>query len=175
MKAPAKKAAPLKGVILAVLGGVFLAISRPMVNEAVAGDNGVSSYGTALLFGTGMVLSSLLFVPFFLNFPVEGRPEQIRMYFKGTKKQHFLGVFGGILWGTGLISSLVANDSAPAARVSPSARYLLVEGAAVLAACWGLFVWREFKGASQRVHLMLAAMLILLLAGFGVIGIARTS
>jgi glucose uptake protein len=172
-KGPARVATPLKGFVLALIGGIFIAISRPMMAEAVVGDNGVSSYGAALLFSGGMIVSTLLAVPFFLNFPVQGKPEQVRAYFKGTGKQHAFGIWAGIFWGAGMLASLLIHEAPPAVRMNPAARYILTEGPVVLAACWGLFVWREYKGISNRVQMMLAGMLVLLLLGIGVIGMAQ--
>jgi len=174
-KAPPKVSSSMRGAILALFAGIFITLSRFMLTEATTGDNGVSAYGAVLLVAFGMLLSSLLFVPFFLNFPASGKPEQVRLYFKGTKKQHILGILAGMIWASGLLAFLVVEQAPPSALINPAVTYMLSEGVMVLAACWGILVWREFKGGSTRVQTMLFAMLVLLAAGIGVIGIARRS
>jgi len=57
-------------------------------------------------------------------------------------------------------------------QVGPATSYALGQGATMVSALWGLLVWREFAGAASRVRLLLAAMLILFLAGLGLISIA---
>jgi glucose uptake protein len=42
----------------------------------------------------------------------------------------------------------------------------------MVSALWCLLVWHEFKGASQRVKLLLVVMLVLFLSGLGMISIA---
>ena len=43
----------------------------------------------------------------------------------------------------------------------------------MLAAAWGLFVWREFKNAGERSMLMFRIMWILLALGVGLLAVAR--
>ena len=51
-------------------------------------------------------------------------------------------------------------------------QYPLNHGALLVAAAWGLFAWREFRGAGNRVHMLVVAMLVLSLAGLGVVAFA---
>ena len=44
---------------------------------------------------------------FFTTFPVVGTSAGVRGYLAGNMKQHLLGVVGGILWGTGMLSTLL--------------------------------------------------------------------
>ena len=43
------------------------------------------------------------------------------------------------------------------------------EGATMVAALWGIFIWKEFKGASKSINMLLVFMLILFLSGLGLI------
>jgi glucose uptake protein len=161
-----------RGVILAVVAGLALSAFVPTLTEATAGETGVSPYGTGLLLSSAAFGSTMLFVPFFLFFPVLGEPGQIRGYFKGDKKQHALGIFGGVLLGAGVLAGLLAAGAPQIMQPGRPAKYALDHAALLVAAAWGLLVWREFKGASYRVRLMLAAMLVLVVAGAGMIAVA---
>jgi glucose uptake protein len=90
----------------------------------------------------------------------------------GNKKQHLLGVTGGILWGAGTLSSLLMASGPREAQPGPLIQYILGHGTVVLAAAWGLLAWREFRGASYRVHMLVAGTLVLLLAGLAVAAFA---
>jgi glucose uptake protein len=49
---------------------------------------------------------------------------------------------------------------------------MLAQGAPVLAALWGIVVFREFKNSDLRVKLMGTLMLVLFLCGMAMIGLA---
>lgn len=51
--------------------------------------------------------------------------------------------------------------------------YGLGQGATLVAAIWGVFVWREFAGAPKGTNKLLAAMFILFVVGLSLIIIAR--
>jgi glucose uptake protein len=164
-----------RGVILAIVGGLVLSTFFPMLAEATTGETGVSTYGAAVLLSIAAFGSSMLFVPFFLFFPVLGVPGQIRAYFKGEKKEHTLGILGGILLGIGILAGLLAAGAPQVMQPSRAVRYVLDHAALLIAGAWGLLVWREFKGTSYRVRLMLAATFVLLAAGVGMVAVAPLS
>ena len=51
--------------------------------------------------------------------------------------------------------------------------YGLGQGATLVAAIWGVFVWKEFSGAPKRTNLMLAAMFAFFIIGLALIILAR--
>ena len=65
-----------------------------------------------------------------------------------------------------------AVSSAPDAHVGPAISYALGQGATLVSALWGLLVWREFAGATFGVKMLLLGMIVLFLAGLGMISIA---
>jgi glucose uptake protein len=167
-----KKAGAAKGVVLAIVAGLIMGAVNPMIDTAKSGETGVAPYGLMLLFATGVLVSTAVYVPFFLSFPVMGKPLPVSAYFRGSKGQHVLGILGGIIWMTGGVSNLVAASSPALPQIGPAVSYALSEGAPLLAAFWGLFTWREFKGSTLRVKMVLTAMIVLFLAGLGVIAVA---
>src|SRR5439155_6544683 len=73
-KAAPKKTTPTLGIALATLAGIMFAIANPLLDEAVVGEGAISAYGGFLLFAAGFFLASMLYIPFFMNFPVMGEP-----------------------------------------------------------------------------------------------------
>ena len=71
-----------------------------------------------------------------------------------------VGLLGGIIWGIGNSFNLIAAGKAGAAI-----SYGLGQGATLVAAFWGVFIWKEFKNSSKVINRMLALMFILFVAG----------
>jgi glucose uptake protein len=174
---PRAKAAPKTGTgtkafILAAVSGVLFTGFFYAIQEATSGDNGIASYGAALFLAAGAFGASIVVVPFFLNFPVKGQPLTVRRYFTISALHHVVGLVGGMVWTMGLLGGLATLALPAAIQPLPLVRYLLTHGTPLLAALWGLFVWREMKGGSIRVHAMMGAMFVLMLAGMGMIALA---
>ena len=161
-----------RGVVISLLSGILMSMFYPLVEMGKTGENGVSPYGTVVLIAGGVLLTTFLYVPFFANFPVSGEPVLLPDYFKGTKKQHFWGIFGGIVWAAGATANFAAAGAPPSVRVGPAIGYALGQGATIVSALWGLIVWREFKGADVRTRMLLVVMLVLYLAGMCMVSIA---
>jgi glucose uptake protein len=171
-KLPVRTPLAARGILLSAASGIALGFVFPTVDMSRAGDNGVGPYGLAAMIGAGMLLSTLLYVPFFINFPVQGDPIQVRDYFKGAKKQHFWGVFGGIVWAVGLVAVLVEEASPAALRAGPALETGLVQAIPILAALWGILAWREFKDSTQGVKMMLLGMIVVFAAGVTLVSLA---
>ena len=73
-------------------------------------------------------------------------------------------MLGGAIWclGTGL--NYVSAGTAGAAI-----SYALGQGAPLVAAIWGVFIWKEFKGAKKGVNVLLGLMFALFIAGLSLI------
>ncbi|MGA3189407.1 MAG: hypothetical protein ABSF22_20070 [Bryobacteraceae bacterium] len=171
-KLPVRTPIAARGIVLSILSGIAMGFFFPLVDSSRGGDNGVGPYGLAALIGGGMFFSTLIYVPFFINFPVQGDPVQVRDYFKGAKKQHFWGIFGGFVWAVGLLTALVEAAAPPAVRTGQALAFGLVQGAPILAALWGILVWRELKGSAQGVKMLLLGTFVLYLAGLTMISLA---
>ena len=157
------------GIVLGLLSGILMSLYPVLSDSARAGETALSPYSAALLVGGGIFLSTLLYTPFFLNFPVQGIPLQLGAYVSGTKKQHLWGFLGGFLWMAGTLAAYMAVSSPAAAQ--PVVSYALSQGVPLLAALWGLLAWREFRGATVRVKMLLTAMLVLYSAGIAVVAV----
>lgn len=171
-KTKIKPPGPARAVTLGVISGILMGIFSPLMNMGREGDNGVGPYGMALLFAAGLLLSTFFYTPFFLNFPVTGAPMQFGDYFKGTARQHFLGLLGGGLLALGVAAGLVGAAVPASVKIGPASGDTAIYAGAVVAALWGLLAWREFRGANERIRMLLAVTLALYLAGLGMAWIA---
>lgn len=96
--------------------------------------------------------------------PVEGRSVKISEWYKGSTRAHLLGLLGGTIWCLGNSVSFMSVGAA-----SPAISYGLSNAAPVVAALWGIFVWKEFQDAPKGTNILLLFMFICYLIGLGLI------
>lgn len=161
-----------RGIILSIVSGILMGAFYPMLEMARAPEIGLAPYSLSLLFAGGVMVSTLFYIPFFVNFPISGEPIQTNVYFQGTLRQHLLGWVGGVIWMIGGICNFAAAATPAAVQVGPAVSYAMGQGATMVSALWGIIVWREFKGAPRRVQTLIALMLILFIAGLVMISLA---
>lgn len=161
-----------KGIVISLVSGVLMGLFYPLVELAKEGENGLGAYSVAFFFGIGVFASTFVFNIYFMNLPIQGKAVDMASYWKGGKKEHLLGVLGGILWCTGAIANFVAASAPKSVQVGPAVSYALGQGATLVSALWGLLYWKEFAGAEGRVKTLLAVMLLLFIAGLAAISIA---
>ena len=162
----------MKGLILSLVSGVLMGSFYPLVAMSTAGEIGLGPYSVGVIFSIGVLLSTFVFNLYFMNLPVQGDPVPLTAYFRGTVRNHALGLLGGILWCAGAIMNFTAAAAPPEVNVGPAVSYALGQGATMISALWGLLVWKEFRGANARVRMLLTIMLILFAAGLGAISVA---
>ncbi|MBM3768840.1 MAG: hypothetical protein FJW32_25950 [Acidobacteria bacterium] len=164
----------IKGISISAAGGVVLGLFAPLLDFSRAGDIGLGTY-TALLFMTiGILLTTFLYNLYFMNLPVQGEPVKFSQYFAAGKKNHFLGLIGGALWAIGAAGTLAAAAVAKSASVGPMLTTALNCGAPIVAALCGIFVWKEYDGATGRAKTLVPIMLILLIAGIAMVSLAAS-
>ena len=170
-----KPPASRKGILLSLISGVLMGSFYPLVEVAKgAGVDaaGLGPYAVAFLFSIGVFVSTFIYNLYFLNFPVQGEPLSMFGYFKGTLRQHALGIIGGIFWCIGAITNFVAASAPKSVQVGPAVSYAVGQGATMVSALWGVLVWKEFAGARTNVRVLLTLMFILFLAGLMLVAIA---
>jgi len=121
-----------------------------------------------VVFSIGALLSTMIFNPIFMRKPVQGEPVALAGYFKGTGRSHLLGLLGGAIWCLGNSVSFMSVGAA-----SPAISYGLSNAAPVVAAIWGIFVWKEFREAPQGTNKLLGMMFLCYLVGLALIVYAR--
>jgi glucose uptake protein len=124
----------------------------------------MTPYTAVFIFSLGIFLSNFVFNTVLMKRPFEGQPTGYAEYFKGSLPVHLVGVLGGLIWGIGNSLNLIA-----AGKAGPAISYGLGQGATLVAALWGVFIWKEFKGASKSVSALIVGMFLLFLVGIGCI------
>ncbi len=162
----------LKGILLSLAAGTLMGLFYPLVEMSKLGEIGLGPYAAAFMFGLGVLVTTPVYNVFFMNLPVEGDAVPIRAYFKGTWKQHLLGIAGGVIWAIGAVSNFVAASAPASVNIGPGVSYALGQGATLVSTLWGLLVWKEFEGASDKVRVRVAAMLILFVVGLALVSLA---
>jgi glucose uptake protein len=160
-----------KGVLIALASGVLMGLFFPLVQKGEEGELGLGPYAIAVVFAVGVFVSTFVFNLFFMNLPVEGEPLEMREYFKGPAKAHWMGLLGGAIWITGAVASFSAA-AADAVHVGPAVSYAMGQGATLISALWGILVWKEFRGAGGETKALLGVMLALFALGLGLVSIA---
>ena len=127
----------------------------------------VTPYTAIVVFCLGVFLSNFIVNTIVMRKPFVGEPVSYKEYFKGKFGTHLVGVLGGCIWCLGTALSYITAGKAGAA-----VSYALGQGAPMVAAIWGVFIWKEFKGAGKGVYGLLAAMFGLFVSGLAVIILA---
>ena len=120
----------------------------------------------------GAMLSTFVFNLFFVNLPVEGEPIELLAYFHGTARAHLVGVAAGIVLCTGILAVLVAQAGPPETLLPPTLAYVLQQGAVLIGALSGIFVWKDFRDCEPRVRAMVWTFILLFSIGLVSIGFA---
>jgi glucose uptake protein len=167
-----RKSSPMKGIVLSLASGVLMAAWYPLVELGKRGELRLGPYTAAFCFSLGVLITTPVYSIFFMKAPVEGDEVEFKEYFRARPMWHLIGLLGGLIWTVGTIANFVASSAPASVNVGPAIAYSLGQGAALISTLWGLFVWREFKGAKTGVVVLLALMLALYAAGLGLVAIA---
>lgn len=160
-----------KGLFLAAFAGIlmaffyrFIAVSMDLENFENPLVGKMTPYTAFFIFSIGVFISNILFNSIIIKNPFVGKSTSYKEYFRGSFSNHITGVLGGIIWGLGNCFNLIAAGKAGAAI-----SYGLGQGATLVAALWGVFIWKEFKGSPKKVDVGLALMFLLFITGLSLI------
>jgi glucose uptake protein len=166
-----------KGIVLSVLAGVLMGffyrfVAASMSSDFINLDSGkLSPYTAVVMFSLGLFVSNFLWNSLVMAKPFVGKPVPFRDYWrKGDLKLHSIGILGGVIWNVGMSFSIIASGSAGVAI-----SYGLGQGATMVAALWGVFIWKEFKNAPRGTNIQLATMFLGYAIGLSLIIISRLS
>ncbi|MBR2451957.1 MAG: multidrug DMT transporter permease [Rikenellaceae bacterium] len=163
-----------KGIILAFVAGLLMSTFYRFVVKGMDIDNFeqpaagmLTPYSAIFIFSLGVLLSNFVFNTYVMKRPFVGAPVSYREFFKGSLSTHLVGMLGGMIWCLGTAFSYIAAGKAGAA-----VSYALGQGAPMIAAFWGVFIWKEFKGADSKTNWLLTLMFLLFVAGLATIVVA---
>jgi glucose uptake protein len=163
-----------KGLVLSVACGLlmgffyrFVAASMyPDFTQPATGKFG--PYAAVFVFAIGIFLSNFILNTLIMKKPFVGQPVSFANYFAGSFRTHLTGILGGIIWGVGMSFNIIASG-----RAGFAISYGLGQGATMVAALWGVFIWREFRTAPPITSKLIGAMFLCFVAGIAMIIRAR--
>lgn len=163
-----------KGIILALVAGIIMSFFSALVYNGVDLNNFkapaagmLTPYTAMVIFALGVFLSNFVVNTIVMKKPFVGEPVTYKQYFAGNFKTHLVGVLGGCIWALGTSLNYISAGEAGAA-----VSYALGQGAPMIAAIWGVFIWKEFKGAGKSVYALLGLMFGLFITGLACVVIA---
>jgi len=164
-----------KGIILSVCAGVLMALFYRFVASSMASvyenpePGKLTPYSALFFFAIGILISNFLFNYLIMKKPFEGEPLMFKDYKAGSIGIHLTGVLGGVIWNIGMAMSIIA-----AGKAGYAISYGLGQGATLIAALWGVFIWKEFRGASKQVNTLILLMFLAYLIGLALLVYAGT-
>jgi len=166
-----------KGILVSLASGVFggffyflVAASMARMDENHILEAGkLGPYSAVVFFALGLVLSNFVLNILVMRRPFSGDPVPLGDYFRKGKPQfHAIGIVGGLIWCVGMSFSILASKAAGFAI-----SYGLAQACTMVAALWGVFVWREFRRARPGTARFIVMMFIFYAAGIGLLIAAR--
>lgn len=163
-----------KGLLISIGSGILMGLFFKYVANSIFPDfkmpieGKLSPYTAVVIFAIGVFLSNIFFNTLIMYKPFIGTPVAFTDYFKGSFKNHLLGIIGGSIWCIGMSFSIIASEKAGTAI-----SYGLASGAIVVASIWGIYFWKEFKTAPRGTPALLNIMLISFFVGLVLIVVSR--
>jgi glucose uptake protein len=165
-----------KGIVISVVAGVLMGLFYYLVQKGIVAEfvnpeaGKLGPYAAVVVFSLGLFVSSFLWNSIVMAKPFVGEPVPFGDYFKkGNPRLHLIGILGGIIWSIGMSFNIVASGTA-----GPAISYGLGQGATMIAALWGVFIWKEFKSAPAGTNKQLALMFVFYVVGLSLLIIAKT-
>jgi glucose uptake protein len=164
-----------KGFVLSIVAGVLMGLFYYLVQRGIASNfmdpevGKMGPYAAVFVFSIGVFLSSFIWNTIVMAKPFVGEPVPFGDYFKKRNPRlHLIGILGGVIWGVGMsVNNMAAGTAGPAIS------YGLGQGATMVAALWGVFIWKEFKNAPAGTNKLITLMFALFLIGLGLIIAAK--
>ena len=160
-----------KGIVISLVAGLlmsffyrFIAAAMDLQNFENPAAGKMTPYTAVFVFSVGIFISNFLFNTILMKKPFQGQPTSYREYFQGKLGTHLVGVLGGLIWGLGNSFNLIA-----AGKAGPAISYGLGQGATLVAALWGVFIWKEFKNAPKGTNGLITAMFLFFIGGLALL------
>ena len=170
MREQTRAAMSRRGIIISLVAGVLMGCFYPFVSAAMTGGNAVGPYAAVLFFAFGVSLSAIPTNWLLMRKPLDGQaPTSMKEYLQTGRGPHLWGILGGVIWCTGALLNFVASQ---AHMVGPAVSYSIGQGATMVSAAWGVFVWHEFSTAPSRAKAFVWGMFFLFLAGLTSVALA---
>lgn len=165
-----RKTLSARGIQISLACGILMGSFYPLVTKAITGQYSLGPYSVAFFFAIGTALCALPANYFLMRKPLTGGTSvNMRDYFRSPVSWHFWGILGGIVWCTGAVLNFVASH---AQIIGPAISYAIGQGATMISAIWGVFVWKEFVGAPANARKLIPLMFLFFVVGLAAVALA---
>jgi glucose uptake protein len=144
-----------KGLFVCLTSGILMGLFPPFVGRALTAGNVLGPYGIAVFFSLGALLGSCFANVYFMRNPIVGEPVGFTSFLSIPGKSHLAGLLGGLIVGLGVVFNFVA-----ASFTGIAISYAVGQAAPMVAALWGIFLWREFAGSGTEAKVYLTLMFV---------------
>lgn len=160
-----------KGLLFAIVAGCLMGFFYPKLIQSLSPDfnsapifpGKLTPYTALFFFSVAVLLSNLVVNSIFMK--AAGRT--YTEYFAGSFRLHSLGILGGGIWMLAFALNVIASGVA-----GPAISYALGQGATLVAAIWGVLIWKEFRAAPQGTMPLIGCMFAAYVIGLMLIGFA---
>ena len=169
------KATTTRGIVLSLVAGLLMGGWYPIATHGLgnATEPGPGPYAIALFFAICVLLSTIPANLLLMAKPLDGKPPVDGSgYWRAPLSWHLAGLFGGAVWSIGALANFVASVAQLTKPIGPAVSYSIGQGATMISACWGVFVWREFAGAPRSAKRLLLFMFIFFALGLIAVAVA---
>ncbi len=165
-----KPQSPIKGILLSVIAGPFLAGFAPLSDRGRIGPIETNVYLLIFLFSLGFLGIVFVCSLYFINLPIQGQPLEVFSFFKGGFKPHTSGLSAGMLWGCGAICVALARSATGAAVLNSTVAAAFSPAVILLCAISGFVLRKEFSDASGTPKMLLLAGILIMIVGAAMAG-----
>jgi len=144
-----------KSIVTCVVSGVLMGLWSPFTTYGTTRGSALTPYSSVVFLTLGALLSCFVWNLYFMKRPLDGEPVGFGGFFTAPASGHLLGLLGGVIWGTGTVFNVVAGKATTFAI-----SYAIGQSAPMVAALWGIFVWKEFANSGPRAKAYLALMFV---------------
>jgi glucose uptake protein len=172
-RATETQATTTRGIVLSLIAGLLMGCWYPIATHDLGTVSGPGPYSIALFFAVGVLISTVPANLLLMARPLDGKPPvNGAEYWSAPMGWHLAGILGGIIWCIGAVSNFVASVAHLDRPIGPAVSYSIGQGATMISACWGVFVWHEFAGAPRSAKTLLFLMFVFFLLGLGLVALA---
>jgi len=165
-----RKTLSARGIQISLACGILMGSFYPLVTKAISGQHSLGPYAVAFFFAIGTAVCAIPANYFLMRKPLTGgAPVSMSDYFKSPGTWHFWGILGGLIWCTGAVLNFVASH---AQIIGPAISYAVGQGATMISAIWGIFVWKEFVGAPASARRLIPLMFLFFIVGLAAVALA---
>lgn len=165
-----RRSLSVRGLVISLVAGLLMGSFYPFVSRSMSGAGAPGPYAATVFFVAGVALCALPFNYLLMRRPLDGSaPVSLRGYTEARAAWHGWGLLGGVIWCTGATFNFVASQTH---IVGPAVSYSIGQGATMVSAVWGVFVWKEFSAAPRQARTYLTWMFVLFVCGLTAIALA---